>query len=176
MIDYFQCEEKFKLAWYNMNIAVSELNMYSDKVQEYTPDDKIAKRYWDINNYFFRGIFEGIWHKDIIENKNQSDLNNYLIYCFIKYTNDKFLGYPHVSEDQQLQYGIDSFKATEEGLEFNKNLGRVVSGSHAIIAKYETANDENAINELKIQLDVFYKDQSIQFDSAVKSFFKNMFS
>lgn len=175
MFNFYEYEEKYKLAWFNMNIAVSEINLFAQKVQEYTPDDNIARRYASIDMYFFRGIFEGIWNKKIIENKNQNDFHNYLKYCFAKYTIDKFMGFYSDSEEKTIQWGIDSFNNTEEGLQFNRDLNRVVLGSHSIISSYETANDQNAINELKIKIDVFYKDQSIQFDSAVKSFFKNLF-
>ena len=37
-------------------------------------------------------------------------------------------------------------------------------------------DNPNATIELKNKLDEFYKDQNIQFDSSVKSFFKNLFN
>ena len=171
MYNYFECENKYRGAWLGMKIAIVEIIMFCQKVLEYTPDDTIAHRYSSIDMYFIRGCFEAMWEQNY-KNESLQEKNSFLIYCFTKWTEEKFIGYSQVSEDQIHQWGLEVFNTTNEGLEFNHDLRRVVNESLNICLR----NESDAIDQLKSKLDELYKDQSIQFDSRVKSFFKNLFN
>jgi len=172
MYDYYKCEEKYGGAWLGMKIVMVDLIMYADKIQEYTPDDKIANRYSSIDTYFVRGCFNAVWNTNYANNNSALEFSYFLKYCFTKWTEEKFLMSSHVTQEQIQEWGVACFNTTEEGLEYNKDLTKVMMGSFDICMK----NDPNATIQLKNKLDEFYKDQSIQFDSAVKSFFKNLFN
>ena len=172
MYDYYKCEEKYAGAWLGMKIAMVELIMYADKIQEYTPDDKIARRYSGIDTYFVRGCFNAVWNANYADNNSALEFSYFLKYCFTKWTEEKFIGSPQITLDQIQEWGEACFNSTEEGLEYNQDLKRDMMGSFNICMR----DNPNATIELKNKLDEFYKDQNIQFDSSVKSFFKNLFN